>query len=94
LIDFIHIFISIITAVIFIIASLATAQDPNDTLLRLIFIIIGSYIAGLILRAYLKKNVFKEPVYLDDDLFTEETPPEDTATDEELEEEEEEFTML
>ena len=60
MVDYIHIFICLITAVIYIIVSLLTGQDPEAALSWLILIIALSYIAGLWFRAYLKKNVFIE----------------------------------
>lgn len=60
MIDYLQIFVCIITSVIYIVVCLIVGQDANITLLRLIYVILISYIAGLILKVYLKKKVFYE----------------------------------
>ena len=92
MIDYIHIFITLITAIIYIIITLvmnkdSTAAGANATLVWLVVIMAVSYVLGLVLRAYLKKNVFLEPNldldlsgYVDEEEDSgEELPPEDAS---------------
>ncbi|MDR1689602.1 MAG: hypothetical protein LBS21_13480 [Clostridiales bacterium] len=77
MIDFIHIFICIIASVVYIVAALLTGELPDVILMRLVFIMVISYIAGLMLRAYLRRTVFKKE---DDKLIEEGAAKEDTVS--------------
>jgi len=69
-------------AVIYIIINIATKQDPSAALPKLIAIIIVSYIAGLILKTYLKRTVFKEQdIDLTEDISLDEENTEEASDD-------------
>ena len=53
-----HVYVSIIAALVVTIMSLIQKISLQETTLRLIVIICVFYIIGLITRTYLKKNVF------------------------------------
>lgn len=59
MLEYAHIFLSLISSVVYLIIGLAVGQPSDKMLFNLIFVIIISYIAGLALRFYLKNTVFK-----------------------------------
>lgn len=54
-------YISILAALLVIIMGFAFNKTPYEIVIRLIIIISMAYIAGVVVRAYLVKNVFPEP---------------------------------
>ena len=69
MLEYAHIFLSLITSVIFIIISLSVNRPTDKILFNLIFIIAISYVLGLLLRRYLKSTVFKiEDIDLSDEV--------------------------
>ena len=59
MLEYAHIFLSLITAVVYLIIGLAINLSPDRILFNLIFVIAAAYVAGLALRRYLKNTVFK-----------------------------------
>ncbi|MDR1532719.1 MAG: hypothetical protein LBS62_11170 [Clostridiales bacterium] len=60
MLDKIHIYVCIIAAVVITVVSILGRLSLRDMAVRLIIAIIAFYVIGLIVRAYLKKNVFVE----------------------------------